>query len=477
MPEMAMPVTSNLKRNLGLWAIVALGLGYMTPTVVFDTFGMVAEQTNNVVPLAYLTALVVMIFTAISYGKMSAEFPNAGSAYTYAKNSLHPNVGFMVGWASMLDYLLLPLVNVIIVASYMESFFPAVPGWIWVVVFTVFATAIIAITMRGTSNINTLLLVIAVAAMATFVVTVIGQLNAGEGAGTLVTAAPFYHEGVDFGAVLIGATIVCFSFIGFDAVTMYVEEARTPKIVPRAIILTVLIGGGIFIVTAYFTQALFPDWQAFLVDGNTVEEQRRYMDDSTLPIIGKLVGGETMMIILTAAGFAATIASLLASQASVARMLLVMGRNNVLPKKVFGFVNATTRTPTFNVILAGLVCLTGIWLTLSDIVHFINFGALIAFSFVNISVFAWFAIRQGRRKTAADIVKFTVLPAIGLAMTVILWVNLSPESLTGGLIWAAIGFIYMLFLTRGFRKQVSGFDEAQPVTGFNKVADGESLDV
>ena len=102
MPEMAMPVTSNLKRNLGLWAIVALGLGYMTPTVVFDTFGMVAEQTNNVVPLAYLTALVVMIFTAISYGKMSAEFPNAGSAYTYAKNSLHPNVGFMVGWASML---------------------------------------------------------------------------------------------------------------------------------------------------------------------------------------------------------------------------------------------------------------------------------------------------------------------------------------------------------------------------------------
>lgn len=468
MPESFTSATAKvgLRRNLGMWAIVALGLGYMTPTVVFDTFGMVAEQTNNVVPLAYLTALIVMIFTAISYGKMTSQFPNAGSAYTYAKNSLHPNVGFMVGWTSMLDYMLLPLVNIIIVASYMESFFPGIPGWVWVVVFTVLATAIIYFTMRGTSNVNSLLLVIAILAMAAFVAVVIGQLIAGQGAGTLITPTPFVHDGVDFSAVLIGATIVCFSFIGFDAVTMYVEEARTPKVVPRAIMLTVLIGGGIFIVTAYFTQALFPDWNVFAPDGD-----RQYMDDSTLPIIGELVGGQTMKIILTAAGFAATIASLLASQASVARMLLVMGRNNVLPNKVFGFVNAKTHTPTFNIILAGIVCLTGVWLTLADIVHFINFGALIAFSFVNISVFAWFAIRQGRRKTGADIFKFIVMPAIGLAMTIILWVNLSPESLTGGLIWAAIGLIYMAIITRGFRKQVAGFDEAQPVTGFNKTVE------
>ena len=54
---------ASLKRNLGLWAIVGLGLGYMTPTVIFDTFGMVARDTNNVVPLAYLVALIVMIFT------------------------------------------------------------------------------------------------------------------------------------------------------------------------------------------------------------------------------------------------------------------------------------------------------------------------------------------------------------------------------------------------------------------------------
>jgi putrescine importer len=462
-----MPQTKvALKRNLGLWAIIGLGLGYMTPTVVFDTFGLVAEESNNVVPMAYIAALVVMLFTAISYGKMSGAFPSAGSAYTYAKESMHPNVGFLVGWTSMLDYILLPLVNIIIVRAYMESFFPDIPGWIWVVAFTVMATGIIYLTMRGTSNMNTILLVLAIVAMIVFVAMTAWQLTQGEGAGTLVSAAPFVHDNVELGLILTGATMVCFSFIGFDAVTMYVEEARTPKVVPRAIMLTVLIGGAIFVITSYVTQLRFPDFMAFDPNGD-----RQYLDDTTLPIIGELVGGQTLKIVLTAAGFAATIASLLASQASVARMLLVMGRNNVLPKKLFGFVNPRTSTPTFNIVLAGAVCMLGVTLTLENVIDYINFGALIAFTFVNLSVIAWFAIRQGRRKTAKDIFTFIVLPATGVLMTLILWVNLSETALYGGLTFAAIGLAYLAILTKGFRKKVQGFDEAHPVTGFNKTID------
>ena len=74
----------HLQRSLGLWAIVGLGLGYMTPTTVFDTFGGVSERSANLVPLAYIVALVVMLFTAVSYGRMTRVFPSAGSAYTYA---------------------------------------------------------------------------------------------------------------------------------------------------------------------------------------------------------------------------------------------------------------------------------------------------------------------------------------------------------------------------------------------------------
>lgn len=461
---------ASLKRNLGLWAIVGLGLGYMTPTVVFDTFGMVARDTNNVVPLAYLVALIVMIFTAVSYGKMSGAIPSAGSAYTYVRESIHPNVGFMVGWTSLIDYMLLPMVNCLIIRSYLEAVFPTVPGWIWVVLYCVLTTSVIYLTMKGTSNINMILLVFSIVVMTVFVVMVWAQLAGGEGVGSIASMQPFFHDGVTMGAVLMGATIVCFSFIGFDAVTMYVEEARTPKIVPRALMLTVLIGGAIFLIAGYFTQLRFTDWNEFAPGGDM-----QFIEDSTLPLIGEAVGGPWLMAVLTAAGFCATLASGLASHASVSRMLLVMGRNNVLPKRYFGHINAKTHTPTFNIVLTGLVCMLAIAFTLEMIAAFINYGALIAFSFVNISVIAWFAVRKGRRKTPGDIFNFIVMPLIGVAMTGILWANLHADALIGGVIWTLLGLVYLIVLTKGFKKKAASFDEDQPVTGFNKIPmDGDA---
>ena len=448
---------ASLRRSLGLWAIVGLGLGYMTPTVVFDTFGIVSGQTNGVVPAAYLVALVVMMFTAISYGKMAGAIPSAGSAYTYVRESIHPNLGFMVGWTSLVDYVLLPMVNCLIIRLYLEQLFPAVPGWIWVVVYCAGVTTLIAVTMRGTSNVNMILLVFAIAVMTVFVVMVVVQLAGGAGEGTVASVKPFVHDGVTLGAVLTGATVVCFSFIGFDAVTMYAEEAKTPKIMPRAILFTVIIGGAIFLIAAYFTQLRFPTNAPF----------GEFTDDP-LPQIGRIVGGPVFQAIFVSAGFCATLASGLASHASVSRMLLVMGRNNVLPRRFFGYISPKTQTPIFNIVLVGVISLLAMAFSLELISAFINFGALIAFTFVNISVIAWFAIRKGRRRTAKDIVRFIVLPAIGTVLTGILWVNLHADALIGGIAWAVVGFAYLLFLTRGFRRPVAAFDESQPVTGFNK---------
>jgi putrescine importer len=293
--------------------------------------------------------------------------------------------------------------------------------------------------------------------MAVFVTMVIAQLANGAGDGTVASFKPFFHDGVTMGAVLTGATVVCFSFIGFDAVTMYAEEAKTPKIMPRAILLTVIIGGAIFLIAAFFTQLRFPTNTPF----------GEFTDDP-LPQIGLIVGGHVFQAIFVSAGFAATLASGLASHASVSRMLLVMGRNNVLPKPIFGYINPKTHTPTFNIVLVGLVSLLAMSFTLELISAFINFGALIAFTFVNISVIAWFAIRKGRRKTPKEIFSFIVLPAIGMVLTGVLWANLHADALIGGIIWAAIGFVYLFALTHGFRRKVAAFDENQPVTGFNK---------
>src|SRR5699024_3560931 len=179
-------------------------------------------------------------------------FPSAGSAYTYTRETINPGLGFMVGWAALLDYLLLPMVNALIIRIYMHSLFPAVPVWIWVFVYVAGITGINAWSMKSTSSLNSILVVFEIVLIAAFIVLAFFNLAGGMGTGTIFTLDPLYHDGVHLGTVLTGATVVCFSFIGFDAVTMYTEEAKHVDIMPKAIILTILIGGGIFFIGAYF---------------------------------------------------------------------------------------------------------------------------------------------------------------------------------------------------------------------------------
>lgn len=443
-----MKTTATLKRSLGMWAIVGLGLGYMTPTVVFDTFGIVSRETNGVVPLAYLVALSVMLFTAISYGRMVRVYPSAGSSYTYTRETMHPSLGFMVGWASLLDYLLLPMVNALIIRIYVVSLFPEFPAWLCVVLYVTIITAINAWSMTSLSRFNSILVVFAVTLIGMFIVLASMQLVQGVGQGTIFTTEPLLHSGVEAAAVLAGATVVCFSFIGFDAITMYTEEAKDTNTVPRAIMLTVLIGGGIFFVAAYFAQSVFPDVSRF---ENT---------DNTLPEIGLYVGGKVFQLVLVAGAFAATVASSLASHASVSRLLYVMGRNGILaPKRLFSYVHPRFRTPVFTVVLVGVVSLFAITPSLELVASMINFGALIAFTFVNLSVIAHFVFREHRYKTARDIGAYVVLPVIGAGLTGLLWYFLHADAFVAGLAWCAVGLVYMLFLTNGFRTKIAALDE------------------
>ena len=118
----------QLDRSLTLWPIVFFGLAYITPFIVLTTFGVFSEASSGTLPTAYAIAGIAMIFTALSYGKMAREFPLAGSAYTYTRKAIDSRVGFMVGWAVLLDYFFLPMVVWLIGTAYLTAEFPSVPG-------------------------------------------------------------------------------------------------------------------------------------------------------------------------------------------------------------------------------------------------------------------------------------------------------------------------------------------------------------
>ncbi|MEX3175535.1 amino acid permease, partial [Serratia quinivorans] len=126
----------------------------------------------------------------------------------------------------------------------------------------------------------------------------------------------------------------------------------------------------------------------------------------------------------------------LASHASVSRLFYVMGRDNVFPEKYFGYIRPKWRTPSLSVLLVGLVALSALSFDLVTATALISFGALVAFTFVNLSVISHFYIREGRNKGWKDRFNDLFLPLVGALTVGVLWLNLEKSSLTMGLIWA-----------------------------------------
>ena len=124
----------QLKRALGLPALVLFGLVYIVPLTVFTTYGIVTETTGGRLPVAYIVTLIAMAFTALSYARMVVAFPVAGSAYTYTQKTFGAPLGFLIGWSLLLDYLFLPMINYLVIGIYMEAAFPAVPAWVYILV-------------------------------------------------------------------------------------------------------------------------------------------------------------------------------------------------------------------------------------------------------------------------------------------------------------------------------------------------------
>ncbi|MGL5361161.1 MAG: APC family permease [Shewanella sp.] len=420
-----------------------MGLAYLTPMVVFDTFGIVSEITSGHVATSYLFALAGILFTAFSYGHLVRKYPYAGSAYTYTQKTFSPNVGFMVGWSSLLDYRFMPMINILLAKIYLPAMFPSVEPWIFIFALVSIMTLLNLRGINIVANLNGVIVFAQIAIILVFIALMAYSLSLGEGEGVVASVRPFYSDNMALAPLFTGATILCFSFLGFDGLSSLTEETKDAKrVIPRAIVMTALIGGVIFVGVSYFLQLYFPDISRF------------QEIDAVLPEIALYIGGNLFQSIVLVATTIAVLASGMAAHAGVARILYVMGRDNMLPKKGFGYIHPKWHTPAFNVLLVGGLALSAVSFDLEMALALVNFGALVAFTFVNLSVIVQFYIREQRNKSLQEHLQFLVLPLCGAGTIGVLWVNLEPESLELGLIWAVVGALYLALRSLRLRRAV-----------------------
>lgn len=423
----------SLTPKLSLTSVVTFGLAYMAPSMVMVIFGVISAASSGAAPTALLVATGAMFLTALSYAKMARHYPTSGSAYGYTRNLFGAPVGFLVGWAVLLDYLFLPMVAWLVQSIYLNAQFPGIPVWVWMLLNAGLTTLVNIIGLTLTDRVNKLLTGLAVFIVLLFVAYCLVHLA--HHAPKSYTQ-PLWNSGSSLGGISAAAAIAAYSYLGFDAVTTLSEETRDARrTIPRAVVLVIAVGGLLFAAVAYVMQLVHP--------GGVFEDPEVVSYAMSVE-----VGGRTFADWTNMAGIVGGFASGLAVQLSSSRLLYTMGRDGVLPKRFFGALHPRTHTPVLCLLLTGAMCVLGLDISLATATSFINFGAFLAFTAVNACVVVHFVRHRGEGGVKA--LGYVVAPALGACVTIYLMTRLSAVALTIGLCWLAAGGAHLIWLTRGF---------------------------
>ena len=428
----------RLRRVLSVWDLILYGIVLVMPIAPVPLFGIAQQLSHGFAVTTILLGMVAMGLTAMSYGKMAALYPSAGSAYTYVRLSLHPRLGFLTGWAMFLDYLLVPLICTIYASVTLAKLVPAVPYWGWVLLFS---AAITLVNLRGiqfTARTNLILMVVMTVVIVAFMVLAIRMLTASAGWRGVVSLAPIYQPATfRLQTILTATSVAALTYGGFDGVTTLAEEVQNPRrnVMLAAVVVCLFTGlfGGFQV---YLAQLVWPDYHTF---GNL---ETAFLD------VSQKVGGAWLSQAMALILIVANVGCGLAAQAGVSRLLFGMSRAGSLPRRFFMHLDARTGSPAYNVILIGvLACAGSLVLNYERSAELINFGAFLAFMGVNAAVIRH-SFRGGLREPGHRWFSGVVLPACGFLFCLTIWLNLSRPAKITGIIWFAAGFVYDLVQSR-----------------------------
>jgi len=432
---------NRLRRTLGLWDLILYGVIVIQPTAPMSVFGVLSNRGRGHVVTTILIAMVAMLFTAISYGRMARAYPSAGSAFTYVGQEINPTLGYITGWSMVMDYMLNPIICIVWVSQQAHVFAPAVPYTVWVIFFALLFTGLNIQGIRTSARMNTGLAAAMSAVIAIFFVCAARYIfGIPHGAGFFTR--PFYDPATfTVGNVLGGTSIAVLTYIGFDGISTLSEEAENPRRnILLATVFTCVVIGILSAMEVYAAQLVWPASEPF-------------PDETTAFVYAAGRTWAPLFVIVGATLVVANFGSGLGAQLGAARLLFGMGRSNALPK-FFGRVDSKNHVPRNAVVFVGVVALIGAFIIDYDLgAQMLNFGALIAFMGVNLAALVRYYVRSPEKR-----LRNLIPPALGFAVCLLLWLNLSRTAQIAGSIWMAAGIAFGAWKTRGFRGELVNFD-------------------
>jgi amino acid transporter len=467
----------RLRRTLTLWDLILYGVIVIQPVAPMSVFGVLSDRGRGHVVTTLLIAMVAMLFTAFSYGRMARAYPSAGSAFTYVGQEINPAVGYITGWSMVMDYMLNPMICIIWCSQQAHVFAPGVPYAVWAIFFAAVFTGLNIQGIKTSARLNTLLAAGMGAVVAIFFVAAAHYVFRTPHDGAAFFTRPFYDPSMwDMKAVLGATSIAVLSYIGFDGISTLSEEAENPRRnILLATVLTCFVIGILSAIEVYAAQLIWPATQPFPNSDTAFT----------------YVAGRAWAPLFAIVGFTLLVANFgsgMGAQIGAARLLYGMGRSKALPQSFFGVVDAKRHVPRNNVIFVGVIALAGAFIISYGLgAEMLNFGALIAFMGVNLAAFFRYHVRESGGSPIPPLVitgvviALVLLPfqsvallavaGIGLAVLAVwtpplagfticffLWKNLSWKAWIVGGIWMIAGIAFGAIKTRGFRGNLIDFE-------------------
>jgi amino acid transporter len=449
----------KLLRVLSLGDLVIYGIILIQPVAGLPLFGHVNNISKGHAVTTILIAMVAMILTAISYGRMANRYPSAGSAYTYVGKGIHPYLGFVAGWSMFMDYMFIPILCVIFTSIAANHMLPFIPYHFWIFFFVVGFTFINLTGIRMASKANWFLMIVMSVVVFYFMAAAIRYIIIKNGFSGLFSLHPFYNpDTFSLSAVGSATALASLTYVGFDGITTLSEEVKNPRRnIMIGAVLTCLITGIWSGAQIYLSQLSWPDWASF-TQGLTNATARNNALDTAIMSVANRVGGSLLDGSLSFILLLGSIGSGAAGQLGASRLLYGMGRDNVIPKKTFGHLDKKSASPNYNVMIVGSLTLLGaILLRFEEAARLINFGAFFAFMGVNIASIREYFFKARDKTIKGFILDF--LPAgLGFMFCLIIWLNLPLKTFIIGGSWMLAGIIYLAVSTKGFRKNTVMID-------------------
>ncbi|GAA3533212.1 APC family permease [Nonomuraea rosea] len=425
----------ELRRGVGLTDLVFYGLVFMVPIAPFAIFGLVYSTSDGMPVLAYLVGMVALLFTAASYAQMVKAFPLSGSVYNYAGRGISPPVGFMTGWMILLDYILLPSLLYLVASIAMNSSVPQVPVWAWLLIFVLVNTVINLRGIRMTVKLTRVMIVLQLVVLALFLATGVWALLQGKGSG--FSLSPLFNlDTFSWPVIFAAVSVAVLSFLGFDGISMLVEESTGGSAqVGRAMRLALVLAGVLFITQVWVAALLVPDPTGLMA----ADTKTAFYDAATV------AGGEWLgHLTSVATALSWGLANTLVAQVAVSRLLYAMARDKQLPS-FLAKVSVRHSVPGNAILLTSTISVgLGIWMsTRSDgvdlLTGLVNVGAMVAFVVLHVSVIIHYSLRLDSNKWWSHL----IAPLIGMGILIFVVINANVLAQIAALVWLGLGLLVL----------------------------------